>query len=86
MSDKIEQVGKGRKASEILDNDVIKEAFAVLEEAYINDWKTSKVDDVVKREKAYARMSVLFDFRAQLQSFVDTGKIAGKQLEKSTKI
>lgn len=84
--DLIEKVGKGRKALEILDNEIMKEAFEALESHYINEWKSSKIDDEVKREKAYARMSVLADFKAQLQSYVDTGKIASKQLEKSTKI
>ena len=84
--DHVQNIGKGRKASEILDNDVIKEAFQALESHYINEWKSSKIDDEVKREKAYAKMSVLTEFKAQLQSFVDAGKISGKQLEKSQKI
>jgi len=51
-----------------------------------NDWKPSTVDDVVKRERAFASISVLQDFKAALQSYVDTGKLAGKHLERNSKL
>jgi hypothetical protein len=84
--DKRAKVNKGVNAARILNDDVVKEALHDMELMYINDWKTSKVDDVVKRERAYANMSVLNDFISALQSHVDSGKIAGKQLERDSKL
>lgn len=78
----LEKVNKGINAAKLLDDQVMVDAFAMLEQVYINDWKTSKVDDMVKRESAYNMLRALFDLKTQLQSFVDTGKIAGKQLER----
>lgn len=84
--DKREKINRGVNAARILGDEVVQNALRDLELMYINDWKTSKVDDVVKRERAFANMSVLSDFIAALQSYVDTGKIAGKQLERDSKL
>jgi hypothetical protein len=82
MADLRQKVQRGKKALEILEDETMAAAFAALEDRYTNDWKTSKIDDVVKRDRAYANMSVLQDFKDQLQSFVDSAKIASKQLER----
>ena len=84
--DKREKVNRGQNAARVLDEPVIKAALADMHDIYINDWKTSKVDDVVKRERAYAQLCVLNDFIAALQSYVDTGKIVGKQLERDQRL
>ena len=84
--DKQDKLNKGKNAARVLDDPTIKSAIADLHDMYINDWKTSKVDDVVKRERAYAQLCVLNDFIAALQSYVDTGKIAGKQLERDQRL
>ena len=84
--DNREKVNKGINAQHILNDPLIQEALRQLEGMYINDWKTSTVDDVVKRERAYACVSVLSDFKAALNSFVNTGKIAEKQIERDSKL
>jgi hypothetical protein len=86
MADLRQKVQRGKKALEILEDETMAAAFEALEERYTNDWKTSKIDDVVKRDRAYANMSVLQDFKDQLQSFVDSAKIASKQLERDKSI
>lgn len=80
--DSREKINRGINARQILEDPLVKEALAELESMYINDWKTSTFDDEVKRSRAYMSMLVLEDFKSALQSFVDTGKIAGKQLER----
>jgi hypothetical protein len=84
--DNREKVNKGINAQHILNDPLIQEALRQLEGMYINDWKTSTVDDVVKRERAYACMSVLNDFIGALGSVVNTGKIAEKQIERDSKL
>lgn len=84
--DKREQINRAVNAQRLLDDPLLQEALLVMESMYINDWKTSTVDDVVKRERAYACMSVLHDFKAALDSFVNTGKIAEKQIERDSKL
>lgn len=84
--DKQKTVSNGISAQRLLDDPIITSAFEHLEQMYINDWKSSKVDDVVKRDMAYTSMRVLQDFKSALQSIVDSGKIAGKQLERDQRM
>lgn len=80
--DNTQKINRGINARLILDDPLVQEAFANLETMYIEDWKTSTVDDEVKRDRAYMSLRALNDFKSALQSFVDTGKIAGKQVER----
>lgn len=86
MADLRQKVQRGKRAAQILEDETMAAAFDELEQRYTSDWKTSKIDDVVKRDRAYANMCVLQDFKDQLQSFVDSAKIAGKQLERDKSI
>ena len=83
MEDKRKAIDRGRKAAAILNLDsVVVEAIEELEKRYTNEWKASKVDDVVKREKAYMAVVVLDDIKTQLQTYADRGRFAEKQLQK----
>jgi len=84
--DSQDKFNRGKTAQRLMDDPIIQSALHDMEAMYINDWKTSTVDDVVKRERAFASISVLQDFKAALQSYVDTGKLAGKHLERNSKL
>ena len=83
--DKRNRVQRGKDAERVVMDPVLLEAFADLEQQYTNEWKSSKVDDMVNREQAYARVTALTDLKRQLQSYVDDAKIANKQLERDQK-
>ena len=76
------KVDRGIKAASILNDETLMAAFEELSQAYTNEWKTSKVDEVVKRERAYVSIQVLDDLRTRLQIFVDNAKIAQKQMQR----
>lgn len=76
------KVDRGIKAASILNDETLMAAFDELSQAYTNEWKTSKVDEVVKRERAYVSIQVLDDLRTRLQIFVDNAKIAQKQMQR----
>jgi hypothetical protein len=84
--DKRNRVQRGKDAERVVMDPVLLEAFADLEQQYTNEWKSSKVDDMVNREQAYARVTALTDLKRQLQSYVDDAKIANKQLERNQKL
>lgn len=84
--DKRNRVQRGKDAERAVMDPVLLEAFADLEQQYTNEWKSSKVDDMVNREQAYARVTALTDLKRQLQSYVDDAKIANKQLERDQKL
>ena len=84
--DKRNRVQRGKDAERVVMDPVLLEAFADLEQQYTNEWKSSKVDDMVNREQAYARVTALTDLKRQLQSYVDDAKLANKQLERDQKL
>jgi len=84
--DKRNRVQRGKDAERVVMDPVLLEAFADLEQQYTNEWKSSKVDDMVNREQAYARVTALTDLKRQLQSYVDDAKIANRQLERDQKL
>lgn len=84
--DKRNRVQRGKDAERAAMDPVLLEAFAALEQQYTDEWKSSKVDDMVNREQAYARVTALTDLMRQLQSYVDDAKIANKQLERDQKL
>jgi hypothetical protein len=83
MDSRRNDIHRGHKANDILDPDsIVVEALEELEKRYTNEWKTSKVDEVEKREKSFMAVMVLQDIRVQLQTYADRGKYAAKQLQK----
>ena len=82
MADLKRKVDKGNKAASILMDTVVLEAFKELEDRYTNDWKSSKFGEGAKRDHAYASLVALEDLRTQLRIFVDSGRMAAKQLER----
>jgi hypothetical protein len=84
--DDIDKINQGQHAQRLLDDSVLAAAFADLEALYINDWKSTKVDDTVKREQAFMQLQALEGLKSQLQSYVYTGKIASRQLERVQKM
>ena len=84
--DNQDRVNRGISAARLLDDPLLLEAFSTREDMYINDWKSSKVDETVKRDTAYMSLRALDDLKSALQSIVDTGKIAGRHLERDQKL
>jgi len=82
MADLKKKIDKGNRASAILLDQVVLEAFNELEDRYTNEWKSSKFGESAKRDHAYASLVALEDLRTQLRIFVDSGRMAAKQLER----
>jgi hypothetical protein len=73
-----------RRANDVLMDPVLVEAFNELEARYTSEWKTSKVDEGIKRERAYIAVQMLDDLKTQLQIYVDQGRVAERQLQKDS--
>lgn len=67
-------------AENLLNSDMLKEAFDELERAYIEKWRTSIVDDVTGREKLFLAINVIGKVKQHLQAVVNDGKMAQAQL------
>ena len=72
---------RGRRAKELLENELIVEAFESLEDAYIAAWRATKPLDERPREKLYLAINVVGKVRDHLQRIVENGTLARKELD-----
>ena len=83
MSDenRLEQAAaKAIGARELLDNELLSEAFAALEENYTAAWRATTIDDVSGREKLFLAINVVGKVRDHLGAIVANGKLAQAEL------
>ena len=71
---------KAVRASDLLGNDLLTEAFKGLEEAYTAAWRATNINDVSDREKIFLAINVVGKVRDHLQSIVTNGKLAQAEL------
>ena len=71
---------KAARASNLLENDLLAEAFDGLEKAYSAAWRATMIDDVSGREKLFLAINVVGRVRDHLHSVVNNGKLAAAEL------
>jgi len=73
-------VAKAQRAQELLDNELLIEAFAMLEENYTSAWRVTTIDDVAGREKLFLAINIVAKVRNHLSATVSNGKLAQAEL------
>ncbi len=71
---------KGARATDLLGNDLLAEAFKGLEEAYTAAWRATTIDDVSGREKLFLAINIVGKVRDHLGKIVTNGKLAQAEL------
>ena len=74
-------VAKGARAEALLDNELLSEAFAGLENSYTSAWRATAIDDVAAREKLFLAINIVGKVRDHLTSVVTNGKLAQAELK-----
>lgn len=72
---------RAAKAQALVDNELIKEAFAVLEAAYYETWKASTLNDAEGRERLWQAAKIIGSVQAHLETIIVNGKLAKAELE-----
>lgn len=72
---------KALRAKQLLENEILVEAFKGLEEAYIAAWRASPIADQTGREKLFLAINVVGKVRDHLTSIVNNGKVAAAELK-----
>jgi hypothetical protein len=72
---------KALRAQELLDNELLTEAFRGLEENYTAAWRASTIDDVGAREKLFLAINIVGKVRDHLTAIVANGKLAQAELK-----
>jgi hypothetical protein len=69
------------RAQQLLEDELLSEAFAGLEENYTAAWRASSIDDVAAREKLFLAINIVGKVRDHLSAIVANGKLAQAQLK-----
>ena len=80
-----DQVRKGRKAQQILEDETLNAAIAKLENDQLWAFRSSKPEESVKRETAWCMLQAIDGLRQELIKIMDNGKIAQNAISKSQK-
>jgi len=76
-----EAAGKAVHAQELLEHDLLAEAFAELEASYTAAWRASTIEDVNSREKLFLAINIVGKVRDHLTAIVTNGKLAQAELK-----
>ena len=85
MSTNEDQVNKGRKAKQLLEDETLNNAIAKLEGDQLWAFRSSKPEESVKRETAWCMLQAIDGLRQELIKIMDNGKIAQNAISKSQK-
>ncbi len=75
-----QEVLRGLRAGELLDNELLVEAFQSAEDHAVSDWIAA--EDPHVREKAWHRVHALNEVRAELRRIVADGQYAAAAIRK----
>lgn len=75
-----QQMFRGARAKEVLDNEEFHRAFELIEKELTESWKSSPAKAEADREKLYLLMKLLDKLKVCLQTTLETGKMAEIEL------
>lgn len=73
-------ITRASSASNLLNDELLAEAFKTLEASYMEAWRSSSVDQVDGREKLFLAVNIVGKVRDHLTSIVNNGKLAQSEL------
>jgi hypothetical protein len=72
---------KAARAQALLDDELLSEAFSVLEASYASAWRGTVIDDVAGREKLFLAINIVGKVRDHLSSVIANGTLARAELK-----
>ena len=76
-----EETSKAARAQELLDNELLADAFESLEKSYIAAWRVTTIDDTAGREKLFVAINIVGKVRDHLASVLANGRLAEAELK-----
>lgn len=76
-----EVAAKAMRAQELLNNELLGDAFKSLEESYTSAWRATAIDDVAAREKLFLAINIVGKVRDHLASILAGGRLAQVELK-----
>lgn len=72
---------KAARAKNLLENELLTEAFKTLEETYTQAWRNTTVNEVNGREKLFLAINIVGKVRDHLANVVNNGALAQAELK-----
>ena len=72
---------RAARAQELLDDELLSDAFGALEDSYVSAWRTTAIDDMAAREKLFLAINIVGKVRDHLAAAVANGKLAQTELK-----
>jgi hypothetical protein len=79
-----EQVIRGHKASQVLENSLVIEAFAETRKAIMTAWEQTPARDVEAREFLFKLNQASLRFEDVFKGYIDSGKVAAAKLKEQS--
>ena len=79
------EMNRAAKASELFRNEIFEESFDILLDQYKAEWAATASEDTATRERLYYLTQAVDAIRAHLQSVMETGKMAERQMKELRK-
>ena len=76
----LNNIQRGERAREILENELFIESFEVIEQEIIEQWKSAPARDVEGREKLYLLLKLSEKYKSALTRVIETGKLSKQEL------
>jgi hypothetical protein len=76
-----EAATRAMRAQELLDNELLTDAFNTLEKNYVAAWRATTIDDAAGREKLFLAINIVGKVRDHFASVVANGKLAEAELK-----
>ena len=80
-----DQVNKGRKARQLLEDETLTAAIAKLEGDQLWAFRSSKPEESARRETAWCMLQAIDGLRQELIKIMDNGKVAQNAINRSQK-
>lgn len=79
-------VVRALRAQELLENELLTEAFGTLEANYTSAWRATTIEDVSGREKLFLAINIVGKVRDHLMTVVANGKLAQAELKELAQV
>ena len=79
------EMNRAAKASELFRNEIFEQSFDILLDQYKAEWAATAPSDTASRERLYYLTQAVDAIRAHLQSVMETGKMAERQMKELRK-
>jgi hypothetical protein len=77
-----DEVERGRRAQELLDNELLKESLDAIERDVFEMWANAPALQTSEREALWQHIRACRNFRAVLTGYINTGKLAADTLKR----